>query len=202
MSVSAVTTEPYITLNAYDESGVSPLSDVLRIDAPFICETISVSDLGPGQVEYVANLLEDEYDILITGPGIYNFTAEALEEETGEVYSDTIGVIVYDQAELDIVLNAKWNGMKSMLISGDIDGALEYFAMPSRNEYQQIFTIISDELHAMATGMEDIEPIYMKEKVAKYRIKKDEEIGGVNYLITYYIYFARNAYGHWYIQSF
>lgn len=54
----------------------------------------------------------------------------------------------------------------------------------------------------MIAGMEDIEAIYYRERVAKYRIKRDQFIGGVPKRITYYIYFVRDMYGNWYINGF
>jgi hypothetical protein len=172
------------------------------VDIPFQHTGVSLSALSPGQVEYLEGSTEDMFRIRMTGPGVYYLTAETGEEATGEIYADTVGIVLYNQADLDALLRDKWNGMKAMLVSGDTESALEYFAMPARNEYRQIFSIISNELPAMAAGMEDIELVYLRERVAKYRIKKDEVIDGVNHRITYYIYFARDPYGNWYIQSF
>ena len=202
LTAFAVTTGPCISLVPYDESGVSPLENTLKEDISFICEDTSIHSSGPGEVEYLDSLNEYEYQIRMTDPGVYYFTVEAVEGSTHEIYTDTVGIIVFDQADIDSLLRDKWAAMKSMLISNDIESALEYFAIPSRDEYREIFSIIGDEVSAMAAGMEDIDLVYLREKVAKYRIRKDEEIGGVNRRITYYIYFARDPYGHWYIQDF
>ena len=90
-------------------------------------------------------------------------------DDHNTTYTDTAAVQV-----LDALLKAKWNGMKSALINGDINGALKYFAYPSKNEYEQIFTILSDQLPDIAANMEDIQLIYVNDIVAKYRIRKDE----------------------------
>ena len=61
---------------------------------------------------------------------------------------------------------------------------------------------MSNDLADIAAGMEDIELIYLKEYVAKYRIGKNESINGEIHRITYYIYFVRDPYGLWYIEGF
>jgi hypothetical protein len=199
ITIHAATTGPCINLTADDESGSSPLETTLRIDASFTTEIPLLNAVGPGQVEYLTGSTSREYNSRITGNGIYYFTTEVIDIRR---YSDTIGIVVFDQAEIDSLLKEKWNGMKSRLVNSDVNGALEYFTLPSKDEYQEIFTRLSNELPAIATNMEDIEKVYMRENVAKYRIKKNEEINGVNYRITHYIYFIQDAYGNWYVDSF
>jgi hypothetical protein len=199
ITVNAITSGPYISLTSDDASGFSPLDTTLNLNSPFNYANLQVSVKGPGQVEYLAGSTNYKYNSRITGPGIYYFTVELLDIRK---YSDTIGIIVFDKSEIDSLLREKWNGMKSRLITGDVNGALDYFAVPSKDEYQEIFTRLSSDLPAIAGGMEDIEQVCIRDNIAKYRIKKNEEINGVNYRITHYIYFAQDAYGNWNIDSF
>lgn len=92
--------------------------------------------------------------------------------------------------------------MKAELLQGNIEGALDYFSPLSTDEYREIFTVLSNDLANIAAGMEDIELVYIKKNLAKYRIKKDETIDGVTHRITYYIYFVRDVFGIWHIDSF
>jgi hypothetical protein len=50
--------------------------------------------------------------------------------------------------------------------------------------------------------MRDIELVYINEKVAKYRIKKQETLHGQVYDISYFIYFIKGIDGLWKIESF
>ena len=134
-------------------------------------------------------------------PGIYYITAEATDGESS-IYTNTVALVVVDLAAMDAMLRAKWNEMKSALINGDINGALNFFTYPSRNEYEQIFAILSDQLPNIASNMEDIQIIYVNDFVSKYRIRKDEIINGENYRVTYYIHFLKNPHGLWFIDSF
>ncbi len=200
-TVTANTSAPYITLTPDDSSGQSPLETTLHMNATFYMQmyaTLSVS--GPGQVECLSGITNQQYDYQMTGSGIYYFTASVVN--SGQVYSDTIGVVVLNTEDTDALIRAKWNGMKSSLINSDIDGALKNFALPSQDEYQNIFNRLSSQLPAIASGMEDIEQVYVRGYVAKYRIKKDEVINGISYRITHYIYFVQDANGNWYVDSF
>jgi len=50
--------------------------------------------------------------------------------------------------------------------------------------------------------MQDIELIYAKEGIAKYRINRDQMIAGTPTTITYYIYFMVDPNGIWKIDQF
>ena len=61
---------------------------------------------------------------------------------------------------------------------------------------------MSDKISTIASEMNEIEFIHTEDHIAKYRIKRPEEIQGQNYDITYYIYFIRNSNGLWRIERF
>jgi hypothetical protein len=60
-------------------------------------------------VDFLGIPVENEYEIQITGEGVYYFSAEVTDTESN-LYTDTIAVVVLDQAELDALLRAKWGG--------------------------------------------------------------------------------------------
>lgn len=105
-------------------------------------------------------------------------------------------------AELDALLRAKWKDMKNNLASGNIEGAIKYFSQLTRERYTQIFTAIGPGLPGLAAQMGDIEPVYMRDSLVKYRVKRDEVINGEQVKITHYIYFSKGLFGLWYIDSF
>jgi len=50
--------------------------------------------------------------------------------------------------------------------------------------------------------MQNIELIYLKEDIAKYRIRREQVFEGQTRTITYYIYFTKNRDGIWQIEQF
>jgi len=99
-------------------------------------------------------------------------------------------------------LNSVWNGMKMAMLAGNINQAAAQFSDQTRDKYSQIFTAIADQLPQIAQEMRDIEPVYFEEYGAKFRIKRTEEIEGVSYDITYYIYFVQDEDGSWKILNY
>ncbi len=107
-----------------------------------------------------------------------------------------------DAGEMDIVLKARWSGMKESLLSGDSEKALTYFNEESKAKYAQIFELLQDKLPELAANMQDITLLYVRESNAKYRIRRDQVINGEQHIITYYIYFTKDPDGLWKIVSF
>ncbi|MFH1672416.1 MAG: hypothetical protein ABIF87_03175 [Pseudomonadota bacterium] len=200
ITVYAETTGDYIELTAHTQSGISSLETTLRVQGSFSFTESSLSYTGPGDVEFLQSSAE-EYEVRLTAEGTYYFTAEATDGQ-GNTHTDTIAIVVLNRAELDTLLKAKWDGMKIALINNNIEGALNYFHESSKEHYQKIFRLVIDRLPDIASAMRDIELIYLEDKVAKYRIRKEEEIQGQTYDITYYIYFVKDLNGLWKIESY
>lgn len=196
ITVNASTANPFITFRSYNVTGVSPLETTFRAEVPFSTSSPTISALGPGTVELISYADDNGFNLRLTGQGIFYITANA------GGYTDTLAALVLNRTTMDTLLKGKWNGMKSFLMNNDIEGALGYFALTARDEYRKIFTIIDSDLPAMATGMQDIQGIYFRERTAKYRIRRAQVIGGATQAITCYIYFVKDAYGNWYIHSF
>ena len=50
--------------------------------------------------------------------------------------------------------------------------------------------------------MQNVELVCVHDKVAKYRLRREQVISGVNTTITYYVYFSINRQGVWQIEQF
>jgi hypothetical protein len=188
-----------ISDNVYS-SGVSPFGTTLEIGGNMNVSDSNLSYVGNGNVG-ISETGASKYDVGITGSGIFHLTATAWDSD-GNSDSDTIAVLVHAPDDFDAMLRGKWEGMKNRLSAGDIKGATDYFFLPSREKYTRIFTAIGDGLPEFVAGMEEIEQVYAREALAKYRIRRNEEIDGEIVRITYYIYFAKGPEGLWYIDEF
>lgn len=91
-----------------------------------------------------------------------------------------------------------WGDMKSALKEGKIEDALTHFSEGSKKKYREVFTILGEKLPTLANNMQDIELIYIKGDIAKYRIHRFQ----MGQQITYYIYFGKDEAGNWKIDSF
>jgi hypothetical protein len=161
----------------------------------------SVSDSGPDAVDYLDSLGDDRYNIGITTAGIYYISAEATDEEAS-IYTDTVGLVVIDQAKLDSLLRQEWDDFKTSLIEGNIASALSRHHSLFKDKYDSKYSFLGDNLPVLVERMQDIELDYIEDDVAKYRINRDHNIDGTIVTITYYIYFTKDEDGLWKIEKY
>ncbi len=197
---NALTTGGYIRLSSNIESGIIPLDVTLRIDGSFSITQSNLNIIGPVQPETLSSS-PDEYRVRMNAEGIYYITASATGPDSN-VYQDTITIIVLNKTQLDVLLKGKWEGMKGALANGDINGAAGYIDEQSRERYITIFNALLSRLPQIASGMENIQLIYIDKSIAKYRIRRNEIYNGQPYTITYYIYFNIGSDGLWRIDKF
>ena len=196
ITINAVTTGDYIRLTAEDESGVSPLETTLRIDGSFSFTESSITDSGPGVVEFLSSSAE-EYNIRTTTPGIYYFTADVTDDQSN-TYTDTVAVLVLDQAVMDALLRGKWEGMRSALTQNDVDSAVSYFDSSTKDAYQTFFTGNPQLLAQMAQVLDDIQFVRTDDNMAEYDIRATKD--GTEY--SFYLLFIKDDKGLWKIKSF
>lgn len=203
ITVTAVPDKKYITLHCLGlESGLAPLEITLRVDGNFaFAEVPIIRDSGPEPVEFLAPTEPETIKIRMNAPGVYYFTAE-VRDENGDTFLDTLAVPVLDKGELETTLRGQWGGMKSALAVGDIETGLSHFISSTRERYRGLFERIADRLPQIVGSMEDIEMIYFENNIAKYRIRRIEDINGSPTLITYYIYFSQDSDGRYKIFKF
>jgi hypothetical protein len=161
----------------------------------------SITDTGPGAVEYLLKNNDDEYPIRITSEGVYRFTAEAPDAQ-GKMCSNELAIVVFGRQELDTLLQAKWHGMKSKLGIGAVEEALSYFREGSRDNYRNIFNALVNDLPQIVSGMQDIEMVATQGNRAEYRISRVHNIDGSPVTVTYTIYFVLDEDGIWRLDRF
>ncbi|MCF8111819.1 MAG: carboxypeptidase-like regulatory domain-containing protein [Desulfobacteraceae bacterium] len=182
------------------QSAVAPLEATLEIDADFNITDSSVTCSGPAPAE-ITEQAPDEYEVRMTEQGLYFFTVEAADPENN-ILADEYVFMVMDEADLDEKLRSKWNGLKSALAEQDIQGALQYFTDDQKHLYSNIYSALEDELPETAAEMKEIEFLYAKDNLAKYKIYKDEHYGGEEITVAYYIYFVKTSEGLWKIHRY
>ena len=101
-------------------------------------------------------------------------------------------------AAVDKELKAVWASMISRLSAGDIEGAVGYFTYSSRWKYKEEFTLAKDKLPEISAKMGNIEPVYIKDDDAKYRVRIRNEDNEY----THNIWFRKDIFGRWKIDKF
>ena len=197
ITINAVTTGDYIGVSANSESSISPLETMLEVDGSFSFAQSTISYTGPGTVEFLDSTNPNEYNIKMTTPGIYFFTAEVTDDQSN-TYTDTIAIVVLDQAQLDALLKAKWDGMKTALINGDIEQGVGYFSISSRTAFQQQFTALSSDLPQIVGDMGEISLIDVGKNQTFYDLRTTRN----NETYSFQLLFIQDEDGIWRIRNF
>ncbi len=195
--VTADTTQPCITLSSIDSLGIAPLDTFLRVDSLFTPDRLTFTDTGPGIVRYLDGAEAYERTAGIFNPGVYYITARAYYE--GSVFTDTIGVAVYDQNALDAMLRQKWEAMRTALLNNEIEAAVEDISSRTQIDYQDIFTSLTPGHRAdLAAELEDIQIVKMRGVSVEYDIRTTRD----GRLCSFLLLFELDEDGRWKIASF
>ncbi|MDA8240573.1 MAG: hypothetical protein M0Z67_09425, partial [Nitrospiraceae bacterium] len=202
VTVKAITTGPYISLSANITSGIPALITYFAVatELPNPVMTYEMDFEGDGVMDYTGAAFED-ISFTYTAEGIYYPTLKVTDDQ-GNIYSDTIPVVVLNKKKLDALLKEKWEGMKAALLAGDMEKGLSYIIRSAQSRYREAFQVIIEELPHIVSAMQPIELIYLVENAAKYRINRVQDVDGQQRTFSYYIYFTKDAIGNWKIDRF
>lgn len=195
-----------IRLMANPQSGIpnanGTFSTTLEADAslPNPVSTYAWDTNGDGTAEQAGKDLS-KITASYQAPGLY-FPKVTITDSQNNVYTETTIVNVRSKDVMDAIFKRKWEGMKGALVSGNKDKALQYFSEGSKGKYGEIFNVLKDLLPTSVVEMGEIQFLYLKDKTAKYRVRRNQVIDGRQELVTYYIYFSVDENGLWKIVSF
>jgi uncharacterized protein YjdB len=201
VTVSQLTSAPLI-LQAVPASGVTPLTVTWQILNQTGRKLVQYQfdPTGSGSFGSPASSFDGVQSTYST-PGLYLAVLRATDDQ-GTPYVATAAVSVVDRAALDGILQARWTGLKASLMAGDASAALQHFLEHERDSYAALFSSAVAQLQALGADMPTIQPVYFTETVAKYRLRRQQQVNGTLMRITHYVYFSVDADGTWRIDSF
>jgi hypothetical protein len=134
-------------------------------------------------------------------PGL-KFPTLLATDDQGTTYRASTVVNVLDRAALDATLQGRWTAIKSALSAGNAAAAISHIVSDSRDAYAVVFNALGSELSLLGADMPAIQPVYFDEDFAKYRLRRQQRVGGTIMTITHYIYFGVDTDGIWRLHSF
>ncbi len=197
VTVNAEINENSIVIAADPDIGISPFETTLLVDGTFPFIDPYVWGEGPGSVVISDGEEDDRFNVHLTDPGIYIFTAEAADD-LGYVRTASVAVQVLSEAELDALLRDKWEDMASALADGNIEAAVQYFSGISRSMYQQRFAALSSVLDQVAGDMGPIDLVEAQGNFAVYDLTTERD----GKIYSYQVVFVREEDGIWRIYNF
>lgn len=187
----------FMVLSTDRSSGIAPLEASLTLtesNIPLFSSTVTCA--GPTTAP-VQRLGLDSYMVDFDQPGLYLCTALA-KDASGNDLIDRIGILVYDQAVLDALLQAKWSGMKTALANGEVDRASGYFNERTRSIYRTYFEQLTTILPQAVADMGNATLLRADEDVAIYDLRTVRN----GNIYSFQLEFIRDGDGIWRINRF
>ncbi len=151
---------------------------------------------GNGTIDQTGAALT-EVTVQYQAVGIY-YPTVVITDTNGNTYTAATVVNVLSRDELDALLKNKWNGFKTALSAGDIDGAMQYLSQGAQARYRTALESLKSQLPQIMASLPDISLSETGEDTASYVITRSQ--GGQNRI--YVLDFSQDAQGLWKIQSF
>ncbi len=197
ITVNAAST-PHVTLTANIESGIAPLTTYFSVstEIPNAASTYEMDYEGDGVIDYTGAAFED-ISFTYTTEGIYYPTVTVTDTQS-ITYSDTIAIVVLNQADLDTLLRAKWTAMTNSLSNGDTATALTYIFSGTRTLYEEMFNALIDQWPSIVATQTEFNRISITNNVAKYELVTLEN----DTTYSYEVIFIKDENGIWMIMEF
>jgi len=192
----------WIKLIANPMSGIAPLKAKLYVkrNLTFSPASSSLTYQGPGNVT-ITPASDTEYDLIFSSPGIYVLTYTVSDPEGNPCQGETMANI-FDRDEIDATLKSVWSGMKTAMSNGDVEGAVSYISEGKKAVFREIYSNLQERLPTIASNMQEIELIELRNDMAEYRLKKNMTYQNQPLTATFYLYFKKDWNGLWKIWDY
>jgi len=138
--VTLVPDEAEVTIKPLNAAGLAPFNVTFATSALVTPPIQSQNVLCSGLTSTAMTPIEpDLFGGTLNEPGLYLCTYQ-VTDGAGNIHRSHAGVNVYDRAELDVLMQGKWQGMKVALMAGNIEAALNYVVASRKEDYRSAFT--------------------------------------------------------------
>jgi hypothetical protein len=187
-----------IKITAAPTDGLEPLSVTFDMTptSGVVIQKVEVDVDGNGTVEQT--LVAEPWTTTATysGSGKIN-TVVRVTDASGTVHTQSVPIVLTNQALLDQTLRAVWNGMKTALTAGDKTRAMQYLDASAQQRYGPAFDILLPSMSQIVATFSDLQSVALSGGIGEYAINRT--INGENRI--FFIYFGRNGDGVWRLGS-
>jgi len=187
---------PPVVLLASPASGVAPATVRFSILSDVVATRVDLDADGDGVDDFTGARLERQ-PFTFSRPGLYTPQVTVTDKHGAQFTAATV-VVAYDQMSFDVQLRAKWSGMRDALRRADIEGALQFVAIDSKQAFRTDFTIMAAFLPTLAAGLEDIRFVAVRGNFAECELLTVEN----GRTLSYYVEFIRDVDGIWRLAFF
>ena len=194
--IYANNTTQQVKLSANITSGIAPLTTYFSESTSFVPVPYQMDFEGDGIVDYAGTSFNN-ISFTYSSEGIFYPTLMVTDNQ-GNTYSGTIAVMVIDKAEIDNLLRSKWISMTNDLSSGNTENALAHISSYTRESYEEIFNVLSNQLPSIVSTQTELNLISIKDNIAIYELVTLEN----GKVYSYEVIFLNDTNGIWKIKEF
>ena len=188
---------PPISVKASKLQGLAPLnvSFIVSGNTGNPIQHISADFNGDGTTDYDSSNPNAPVAFTYTTAGVYQAKFTVIDTQAS--YTQSVLIIVSDEASLDALFHEMWNGMTDALASKDTNKALGYLNVQARQKYTPAFETLRPHLKKIVESYSSLQKVSISDEIGEYAINRN--INGVNRI--FFVYFLRDDSGVWYIDS-
>jgi len=187
-----------VLLRPSPESGIAPLRVTFSVSAPRPVAQVALDVDSDGSVDFQGTSLDGQ-GFTYAQPGLYVATAVITDSQGTQTNAAAI-IQVFDRAQLDALLQGKWNALRDALSRADVAGAASLFAQASRDAYQNQLGALAG-VGALGQVANDLGPIRLvraRTNAAEYEVRAIRN--AVEY--SFHVLFVVDGDGVWRLRAF
>jgi len=201
VSVAATGEEQALELLTNLPSGAAPLRITFSSRARGAAPVEYRYDFdGDGTVDLTAGA-DEAASFPYQAPGVYRPAVTAVFADGPTLHAQAL-LLVEDRQALDALLSTRWETVSSALEAQSIETALPHFLPESQDKYRRLFTGLADQLPALYASLPEPEFVKVEGHRAQYRIRRTQLWEGQPRVLTYYLWYTRDAQGLWKVQAY
>lgn len=178
--------------------GVAPLlvTFTLTNNTDRQLQSIGVDYNGDGTNDFSTTDANVAFAFTYNTPSAYQAVFDIVDDQ-GAHHIAKAQVVVNNAAQMDVLFNSVWDGMKSALVANDKTGALQYLNIQAQAKYAKVFEMLAPDMPRIVSSFSPLQRVQILERIGEYAINRT--IDGVNRV--FFIYFLQDSDGIWRLDS-
>jgi PKD repeat protein len=180
------------------QSGVAPLATrfvlASRLENPV--QEIGVDFDGNGTVDFTTSDINAIITHSYTTPGLHR-PKITVTDSAGATYSQSLVVLVYDAAQMDVLFRGIWDGMNAALTAGDVATATRHLNKSATTKYKPVFEALLPHMPEIVGSYSPLNRVSISGDIGEYAINRSYQ----GQRRIYLIYFLKDADGVWRLDA-
>ena len=190
--------ENALALRAHPGTGGVPLTTSFSLIGGPVPARIELDFDGDGRTDFDGPALDGQ-TFTYAAPGLFYPRVRVVDDQ-GVAVTATGLVQVLDPAALEVLLQARWSGLRDALSRADVPAAVALFADASRDAYRDQLTSLAGvgALPQVAAALGTISPVKVLDRAAEYELKAVQR----GTLYSFHVLFVIDTDGVWRLRVF